>query len=136
MRCLEIIKMINEQDLAQFYGTEHYHRWSALFPNMYLTDGVQYVAENGGSNGAFWLMDAIASHQRDALKIEDLQEMQFWTLKVNPNKSAVLTCQIDSDVPPSIIQNIPYTDFDMEKIDLWVAPADERNYVIYLPSEH
>lgn len=128
--------MINEQDLAQFYGTVHYHRWSALFPNMFLTDGVQYIAENGGSNGAFWLMDAIASHQPEARKIERLQEMQFWTLKVNPDKSAVLTCQIDCDIPPSITQKIPYTDFDMEKVELWVGPADENIYIIYLPSEH
>ena len=128
--------MINEQDLSQFYGTENYHRWSALFPNIYLTDGVQYVAENGGQNGAFWLMDAIASHQPNALKIPELSEIQFWTLTVNPDKSAELVCQIDSDRKPSIVQKIGYTDFDLPEIKLWVAPADTHNYVIYLPSEH
>ena len=81
-------------------------------------------------------MDAIASHQPNALKIERLRDMQFWTLTVNPDKSAVLVCQIDCDIEPSITQKIGYTDFQLDKIELWVAPATEKDFVIYLPSEH
>ena len=52
-----------QSNLAQFTGTEAYHRWSPLFPRMVLTDGAMFVAKHGGTSGAFWLMDAIVSHQ-------------------------------------------------------------------------
>ena len=44
-----------QSDLAQFTGTESYHRWSPLFPRMVLTDGAMFVAENGGTTGRFGL---------------------------------------------------------------------------------
>lgn len=127
---------INENDLGNFYGTENWHRWSPLVPNMLLTDGALFVAEHGGQSGSFWLMDAIASHQPRALKNPRLRDFQVWILKVNPDKSAVLTCQSDSGVPPFITQNIEYTDFDLKEIKLWVEPMDEKRMVILLPSEH
>ena len=128
-----------QSQLDQFTGTEGYLRWSPLFRRMVLTDGAKFVAENGGTNGAFWLMDAIASHQPKALKNEMLRDIQFWTLEVKERdgrKSAVLTCRTDSDEKPTIIQKIEYTDFDLPKIDLWVEPLDENTYVILLPNEH
>jgi len=128
-----------QSELDQFTGTERYTRWSLLFGRMVLTDGAKFVAENGGGNGAFWLMDAIASHQPKALKNEMLRDIQFWTLEVkekNGRKSAVLTCRTDSGEKPVITQRIEYTDFDLPKIDLWVEPLDENTYVILLPSEH
>jgi hypothetical protein len=106
---------------------------------MVLTDGAKFVAENGGAHGAFWLMDAIASHQPKALKNEMLRDIQFWTLEVTEKdgrKSAVLTCRVDSGENPFITQKIEYTDFDLPKIDLWVEPLDENTYVILLPNEH
>jgi hypothetical protein len=128
-----------QSELDQFTGTERYTRWSLLFGRMVLTDGAKFVAENGGGNGAFWLMDAIASHQPKALKNEMLRDIQFWTLEVkekNGRKSAVLTCRTDSGEKPVITQRIEFTDFDLPKIDLWVEPLDENTYVILLPSEH
>ena len=126
-------------DLAQFSGTEQYHRWSILFRRMVLSDGAMFVANNGGTSGAFWLMDAIASHQPKALKNERLREMQFWNLKVTEkdgSKSAVLTCRADSGEKPIITQKIEYTDFDLPEIDLWVGPVDESTYTILLSSEY
>ena len=63
-----------QSQLAQFSGTDGYIRWSPLFPRMVLTDGAKFVADNGGTSGAYWLMDAIASHQPKALKDERLRE--------------------------------------------------------------
>jgi len=128
-----------QAELDQFTGTDGYTRWSPLFRRMVLTDGAKFVALNGGANGAFWLMDAIASHQPKALKNEMLREIQFWKLEVkekNGSKSAVLTCRFDSGEKPFITQKIEYTDFDLDKIDLWVEPLDENTYVILLASEH
>ena len=71
-----------QSTLDQFIGTEGYTRWSPLFRRMVLTDGAKFVADNGGRNGAYWLVDAIASHQPKALKNEMLREIQFWTLVV------------------------------------------------------
>ena len=110
-----------------------------MFPRMVLTDGTKFVADNGGRHGAYWLMDAIASHQPKALKNEMLRDIQFWTLAVaekDGRKSAVLTCRADSGEKPVITQKIEYTDFDLPKIDLWVEPLDENTYVILLPCEH
>ena len=127
-----------QAELDQFIGTEGYTRWSPLlFRRMVLTDGAKFVAENGG---AYWLMDAIASHQPKALKNPLLRYIQFWTLEVkekkNGSKSAVLTCCTDSGEKPTITQKFAHTDFDLPKIDLWVEPMDENTYVILLPSEH
>ena len=131
--------MLATADIAQFYGTERYHRWSPLFRNMVLTDGAEYVAENGGAHGAYWLMDAIASWQPELRKHADqrLRDMQFWTLTVHEDKSAELVCLADNGEPPAAQQHIEYTDFDLPTIDLWVGPVEEdRKRVIMLPSEY
>ena len=134
--------MLTETELRNFTGTEGYTRWSSLFPKMVLTDGALHVAEHGGEQGAIWLMDAIASHQPALQRHSDerLRDMQFWKLTVNADKSAVLTCVPDTDEPPVVEQHIPFTDFDLSEIELWVAPTDDGRggllWVLYLPSEH
>ena len=127
---------LNQTDLGQFYGSETRTRWSPLFRNFVLSEGALYVAKHGGTNGACWLMDAIASHWIKLRKNKDhrLQEMQFWNLKVTGN-SAVLTCRADSGVKPAVTQKIEYTDFDLPEIDLW-AEYDGTYWTILLPSEH
>ncbi len=127
--------MIDKNVLAQFRGTDGYTRYSPLFRRLLLTDGAKYVAENGGTNGAFWLMDAIGSYQSKLLKKECFQEYQFWKLEVT-GSSAVLTCREDTGVKPAVKQKIEYTDFDLASIELWVMPMGDGNYVIMLPSEH
>jgi hypothetical protein len=124
--------------LNQFSGTESYHRWSPLFRNVVLSDGAKYVAEKGGQSGAYWLMDAIASQIPLAAKQHPMcQDMQFWTLSVNlKKKSAVLTCVPDSGMPPVVTQRISLTDFDLPEIQFFVQHADEKTWVIFLPSEY
>lgn len=116
---------INVTDLRQFTGTEKWHRWSKLFPNMLLTDGAKYVAENGGKHGAYWLMDAIASYQGAAeiKKQPALQQFQLWTLEVAPDKTARLTCRADGDLPAAIEQAIEYTDFDLTEFSMYCMPV-------------
>jgi hypothetical protein len=102
-----------------------------------LSDGAKYIADNGGTSGAYWLMDAIASHIPSAARKNPMcRDMQFWTLKVNlKKKSAVLTCVPDSNMKPVVTQRIGYTDFDLPEIKFYVGPQGD-NWVIYLPSEY
>ena len=60
--------------------------------------------------------------------------LQFWRLVVTGSE-AVLTAQVDSGVEPFIRQEIPYTDFPLESIDIW-AGFDGTRWTLYLPSEH
>lgn len=114
-----------------------WHRWSPLFPKMLLTDGAQYVAENGGEHGAYWLMDAIASHQPKLQKNPRLRDAQFWKLAVREDKSATLECVEDSNCPPVVQQEIDYTDFDLNELKLYCMPAgDGIHYTILLPGEY
>lgn len=118
--------------LDQFTGTVNYYRhWSGL---ILYTDGVQYLAETAQCH---WLLDLIASHQRDLSNHTDerLHEMQFWTLTVHADKSAELVCIADKGVPPAVTEPIDWTDFPLPEISLWVA--DGGNVMVaYLPSEH
>ena len=127
-----------EAALAQCSGSENYH-YNAIThaASMVYTDGVKTLAEMAG---AYWLIDAIASHQPEALKDKMLLEMQFWTLTVKDG-SAVLMCERDTgDI--AITQDIPYTDFPLPVMRVWLEPGytsigngPQKVMVAMLPSE-
>lgn len=121
-----------EHGLKNFYGTEQYHRWSILFKKHLLTDGVKWLCDNAD---CYWLADAIASYHATCMKDRSLRDFQFWSLKAHDDKSATLTCERDQD-DVVITQKIPYTDFPLPEIQLWVEPTGDGQYVIMLPSEH
>ena len=110
---------ITESDLSYFTGTVDYHRhWLG---GVY-TDGVQYLAEQAG---AYWLIDAIFSYRRR-------EPFQIWTLKKNADDSgAVLTMQEDSGERAKVRQKIPYTDFPLDQISLYLI-----DNVLLLTSEY
>lgn len=125
------------KNLQHFCGTEEYYKHLL---GIHYTDGVKYLAENAQ---AYWLIDAIASHQPRARRIHRLTEFQLWFLHVgnkhefikprSPN-AAVLTCWEDSptaDTKPAIIQQIPFTDFPLPEIKLFL-----QEKVLLLPSEN
>ena len=95
------------ENLSNFHGTENYYT-NPMYPFEY-TDGIKYLAENGG---AYWLLDAIASWQKEL----DSSQIQFWMLIVNADNSAVLTCERDNE--PVITQHIPFTDFPIPEVTL------------------
>jgi hypothetical protein len=114
-----------EHDLRQFTGSENVYK---NFTGLRYTDGVKYLAEKAG---AYWLIDAIGSYQRDKrLQIERLQEFQLWTLTVKENVG-LLQCFEDSGVPATLEQEIEFTDFPLPEIKLYVEGG-----VLLLPSEH
>lgn len=117
-------KSLRACDLLNFTGSEHWYR-HPLWPAFTYTDGAQYVAEAGG---AYWLLDAIVSHQHDpAVRAEPFQ---VWILKVAEDQSGVLTCE-DGDGNFVAAQTIAFTDFPLPEITLWL-----QNDVIFLPSEY
>lgn len=130
-------KMLTEADLNQFSGTEKWYRHPLVRFVLY-TDGVKYVAEEGG---AYWLIDAIASYQNEPRikKNERLQQFQLWELNVKDG-SAILTCRPDSGEKAVVTQIIEHTDFPLVKIKFYVEPTGgpngEHMSVILLPSEH
>ena len=119
--------------LAQFTGTDGYAKYPG---GLLLTDGIRFLAENAG---AFWLLDVIASYQPRCRRDPMLRDMQFWTLKRVPDTSkAVVTCD-DGDGHVKITQKIPFTDFPLAEVKIWVelGSADGVNphYVVMLPGE-
>jgi hypothetical protein len=112
-----------EQALPGFYGTEAYHKWSILFPYV-LTDGAQFLAENAG---AFWLMDVIASYQREK-KFKD-EPFQVWRLTVKDGKGEVVADDGNDNVLAR--QRIPFTDFPLDSIKLYFIDG-----VVLLPGEY
>ena len=79
--------------------------------------------------GAFWLIDEIAFQQyHPRVKSE---EFQVWVLTVNLDQSAgVLNCE-DGNGRVLCSKPIPYTDFPLAEIRLYVS-----DNVILLPSEY
>lgn len=118
-----------EQDLNQFTGTEHYYK-HPLFGFNY-TDGVKYMAEKAG---AYWLLDAIGSYQMGKIRAVPFQ---IWRLEKADNalfpikNGAILTMKEDCDMPVLIKQEIEYTDFPLESIELWLIDG-----VLLLKSEY
>ncbi len=129
------MKMNAEQikaGLANFYGTERYHRLTICGP-LLGTDGVAWLAQNAQ---CFWLIDAIAVGMQDrkVRQNEACRDMQFWTLKVQDSKGT-LTCD-DGNGNVVYTFDFTYTDFPLPEIKIWCGPADERHWVAMLPSEY
>ena len=116
-------KSVSELDLANFTGTEHWHKHSLMKRVLY-TDGAQYVAEQCG---AYWLLDEIATAQ--LIKRVSAEEFQCWKLDV-PSNTALLTCD-DGNGRVVFAKEIEYTDFPEGEMTLYFA-----DNVILLPSEY
>ncbi len=110
-------EVLTTEFLSQFIGTTQYYKNSL---GLRYTDGVQAMAEVGG---AYWLIDAIASYRRR-------EPFQVWKLTVKDGKGA-LTMQEDSDQPVIVKQKIPYTDFPLDEITLFLIDG-----VLLLTSEY
>ena len=109
--------------LAMHTGSETVFRhWTR---RLVYTEGVQDLAEQAE---AYWLIDLIASWMNhENLKNEDFI---VWTLTVNADRSARAVAD-DGNGRELIRQEIPLTDFPLDKIDLYLT-----NNTLLLPSEY
>jgi hypothetical protein len=128
--------LLKAEDLRQFYG-DIIRFTHPLNRSVIYSPGVRYVAEKGH---AYWLIDAIVSYfgspemKQAMAKDYRLQSLQFWRLTVT-DSSAVLTAEADAGEEPFIRQEIAFTDFPLDAIDIW-AGFDGAYWTLYLPSEH
>lgn len=112
------------EELAHFNGTEQYYRHFSQ--RLVYTDGVQYLARTAQ---AYWLIDLVASYQ--TYPQVQAEEFQTWKLKVDlENARAVATCD-DGNDNVLITQHIPFTDFPLAEITLYLTSG-----VLLLPSEY
>ena len=116
---------LTQTDLNQFTGSETWYR-HGINRTVSYTDGAKFLADKGG---AYWLLDIIAIAQAHT-KAVAAEEFQVWTLRVNPDDSAVVTCD-DGDGKIVYTQKIPFTDFPLHEVKIYFA-----NHVIHLPSEY
>ena len=114
-----------KSDLSHFTGTEAYHRWSSIFPDV-LTDGAKYLAEKAG---AFWLMDIVGS-VRAKILAEGFATVQFFH-----EGDGGYVCITDGNGKPLHRQGIAYARLPLA-LKLFVQPCDENRLCIMLPSEY
>lgn len=117
-------RTLTQSDLRQFTGSEQWYRHSLVRKVLY-TDGAQYVAETGG---AYWLIDEIAFGQSEPSVTAE--EFQVWRLKVNSDRTAILTCD-DGNDRVVFSKAIEYTDFPLDEIAFYFI-----DNVIMLTSEY
>ncbi|HKK51873.1 MAG TPA: hypothetical protein VKA74_09815 [Myxococcota bacterium] len=133
--------------LQRFTGTSQYFRGGPLHGNIVYTDGVQYLLQMAAEGrGAYWLLDAIASHRHTIRR--NAEGLVFWRLtRERPDEAsspARLVCARDFDSkgePVDLIgsQDIEYTDIGLASVEIWQAPSvlDGRDVdVLYLRTEH
>lgn len=121
--CAIAMRTLSESDLAQFTGTENWHR-HGVNRSVLFTDGAKFLADQGG---AYWLLDEIAIAQR--IRNVAREEFQLWKLVVRPDRTAKLTCD-DGNGNIVLTREIQWTDFPLPEISLYF-----ENNVILLPSE-
>lgn len=109
-------------ELAQFHGTENYYKHQMGF---IYTDGIKFLAE---ATESYWFLDIVGSYQFEK-KIKQ-EEFQVYHLKVNEDHTAEV---IISDGNDNILgtQSIPYTDFPLDEIKIWLVSG-----TLMLPSEY
>lgn len=117
-----------QEQLQQFYGTTQLY---ATGYDTKSTDGTHFLAENAG---AYWLLDII-----DSVAYLLPKEFAVCKLTVKDERGKVV---IDNGYDPNDEyegeqyellheQDIPYTDFPLPEITLWIEQG-----IILLPSEH
>jgi hypothetical protein len=134
----------NAADLDHFTGSEIFTPINPVFGrNHLMTDGVRHVAEKCG---AYWLPEAILSHQPAAVKKDvRLRDFQVWYLRKNPKNEtgAILSCWADSGrgEKAKLVQKIEFTDFPLSAFDangfrLYACRNEFGGMTIMLPSEY
>lgn len=118
--------------LRQFTGSESFYRHPINRRVLY-TEGVQYVAEQGG---AYWLLDEIALAVNDQIRLAG-QPFQAWKLTVHPDNKGTLVCS-DGNYQKLYSKSVEYTDFPLAEIEIWAVENEHgpRHFTMLLPSEY
>ena len=128
---------LTQESLRHFAGGLDRYRHGFNRSVLY-TEGMRHVAERGG---AYWLLDAIASHIgsrefNQAARVDNrVGSFHVWELRKDFDDSARLQARVDAGEPAFIEQDIEWTDFPLEELDVWAA-NDTEHWHLYLPGEH
>ena len=118
--------------LRHFTGSESFYR-HAINRRVLYTEGVQYVAEQGG---AYWLLDEIALAVNHQLRLAG-EGFQVWKLTVSPDHTGTLVCT-DGNHQKLLTKPLDFTDFPLPEIELWAVENElgPRHFTVMLPSEY
>ena len=110
--------------LTCFHGTSSYYKHQLLpSVSIKLTDGCNYLRE---ACKCYWLFDVIVSYQLE----QSTEEFQVWKLtKLKGNEYKIIGEDGNNNV--LITQIIPYSDFPLESITIWLVDG-----VAMIPSEY
>ncbi len=125
-----------ENKLALHYnGTNNYYSYP--LGNFTFTDGVKTLADEGGGGGAYWLIDIIASYQRDKKMQKACNGFQVWKFKKDAvGKGFIVNCYDGNSEVAIISQKGEYADLQLDEITLWVEDGGpDGKPVLMLPSE-
>ncbi|WP_338814067.1 DUF6876 family protein [Bernardetia sp. Wsw4-3y2] len=108
-----------------------YYRYTG---GLLITEGIKHFAE---TNQCFWLLDVIASYQRQCNKDEMLREFQIWTVEAKATRTyknqVKVICSRDTD-DDAFFQKIRFSDItDYTELPIKIYVIDN---VILLPSEY
>jgi hypothetical protein len=107
-----------ESALQHFYGSENSYYRQTPSGRIDYTDGIRFLQQHG----CYWLIDAISIYQTPEFKAED--NRQFWKLIVDlKTQQAKLICD-DGNGKIRVTQEIPYTDFPLPEIKIYVEISD------------
>jgi hypothetical protein len=112
-------------NLDRFFGSETWFSHS-LNRFMHYTEGVQYFAQNAGGQGAYWLLDIIATELFQLQKAEPFIKI---SITVRDNKAAISGDDGDGNV--IYLKLIDYTDLQEGTWNFYLT-----DNVLLLPSEY
>jgi len=108
---------VREVQAHSVMGTVNYWR-NPLFPKFNYTDGVKGVAE---AAGAYWLIDAIMSHQAEPKVAAEAR--QFWKLEYHRLENHWTLRGTDGDKGDGEVilaeQKIEFSDFPLDEFKIW-----------------
>lgn len=110
--------------ISNAHSSEAYHKFSLMPGFPVATDGVIALAE---AAGCYWFLDIIGSYQTKE-KLDP--DFQVWRLEVNLKDSTAVVYGYN-DTELIISQEIPYTDFPLAEVKLYLTDK-----VILLPKEY
>jgi len=132
---MEAIKeQLTPHNLSQFTGTEQYFKhWTK---KLVYTDGVRYI----GANGAYWVIDLIASYQNDVFT--PANPFQSWKIRRTDSGGFIATAT-DGNQPDYagakidylVVQDGGYTDLPID-LEFYLIADETFKAVLLLPSEY
>ena len=129
-------RLIQDQlgpELAQLTGTDQWYRHNINRKLIYI-DGVKFLAENGGEQGAYWFIDKVACEIAPLLQSIN---KQFGCISLNvglTDKDQAMILVTDGNEKELVNYHIHFTDMQLGNWKFYLID-DETHITLLLPSE-